>query len=200
MEWTHVSLPGSDGLHGGTMTAWAGGFVAIAWTSASTYGVWLSADGANWRRSLDAKIFYARTITSFGDGLVISGEDTSRLLGTVPASRWSADGQTWEESLAPVDGQNVGLDYATRDGDRLVALGVSNFDPHVACSEGYFPTAPPLMSPTFWVSADGKTWRQAAGSAPLYHQDTSAMASLNGHIVIATSWNNQTTVSIGDVP
>jgi hypothetical protein len=109
--------------------------------------------------------------------------------------------------LVAVNGQNVGFDYATGDGDRIVGLGVSNFDAYVACTGGYFPTAPQLTSPTLWASTDGNTWRQA-GSAPTYDRDQSAMTLFNGRVVIATSkpllingrWSYQTTISIGDAP
>jgi hypothetical protein len=202
-DWKHVSLPESESYSAIAMTAWRGGFAALANKYGKTYGVWLSADGATWSRTADVAAFGASGLMSFGDRLVLVGAAQDARWGMVPASFWSIDGKSWTESRAPVEGYAAMFDTATVVGDRIVAIGSSHVGQAVAEGpESGTPAPSPtiaLVPPTFWVSSDGASWTRAA-EAPAYSPYATCPAAFGGHLVVATAWIGGVMVSVGDLP
>jgi hypothetical protein len=202
-NWTHVGLTGSENYSAIAMTAWRGGFAALADSDSDKgHAVWLSADGLSWRKSADVAAFAASGIVAFGDRLVVVGSAQDSKWGMVPASFWSTDGSSWTEAVAPVQGYAAMFDAATVVGNRLVAIGTSHVGQAADASGAASPAASPtlaLVPPTFWVSSDGSTWRED-GQAPAYSPYMTGVAAYDGHVVVATAWIGGVIVSSGDLP
>jgi hypothetical protein len=203
-DWKHVALPDSEDYSAIAMTAWRGGFAALALSDEpKTCGVWLSADGATWSKAADVAAFAASSLVPLGDRLVIVGAADDAKWGMVPASFWSGDGRSWTESRAPVEGYAAMFDTATVVGDRIVAIGSSHVGQAVAeGADGSSPAPSPtiaLVPPTFWISGDGATWMRSL-EAPAYSPYATNLTTFDGHVVVATAWIGGVMVSVGDLP
>jgi hypothetical protein len=198
--WSHSELSGSGGYQAISMTAWSGGFAALATESGkdSGYGVWLSSDGIAWHKAGTVATFGANSIIALSDRLVVVGSKQDAARGMVPASWSSADGMSWAEAIAPVSGIGATFDAATVVGGSVVAIGVShvgNMQPAGVPS----PSMPALVPPSTWISSDGSTW-QLLGAAPPFWPYMASMTMFDGHVVVATvSGITEVTVSVGDL-
>jgi hypothetical protein len=198
--WTHSDLAGSDGYQAISMTAWSGGFAALASQPGTDagYGVWLSADGIAWRKVESVPTFGANSIIALPGRLVVVGSKQDSALGMAPASWSSADGTSWTESRAPVSGFGAMFDAATVVGSSVVAIGVS----HVGGTDrsgGPNPSSLVLVPPTAWISGDGSTWR-VLGAAPAFQPYMTSVTTFNGRVVVATVTGvAEVTVSVGDL-
>ena len=195
--WTHSDLAGSDGYQAISMTAWSGGFAALASQPGKDagYDVWLSADGIAWRKAGTVATFGANSIIALPARLVVLGAKQDSALGMVPASWSSADGTSWTEAIASVSGIGATFDAATVVGTSVVTIGVS----HVGGTGGPSVSALALVPPTTWVSNDGSTWH-VLGAAPAYSPYTMSMVTFQGRVVLAAvTGAAEVTVSIGDL-
>ncbi|MGA3031016.1 MAG: hypothetical protein ABSE58_09865 [Candidatus Limnocylindrales bacterium] len=198
--WTHTDLAGSDGYSAISMTAWSGGFAALATQPGvdAGYGVWTSPDGIAWDRVRRIAAFGAQAIVALPHRLVVVGSKQDASLGMVPASWSSADGTSWTESAAPVSGFGATFDAATVVGSSVVAIGVSHVGSAVAAGVPS-PSMPALVPPSVWISSDGSAW-QLLGAAPAFQPYLTSMAAFDGHVVVATiSGVAEVTVSVGDL-
>ncbi len=197
--WTHSELAGSDGYSAISMTAWSGGFAALATQPGvdAGYGVWTSPDGIAWDRAGSIAAFGAVAIVALPHRLVVVGSKQDAKLGMVPASWSSVDGTSWTGSAAPVSGFGAMFDAATVVGSSLLAIGVS----HVGSASPAgvpSPSMPALVPPSIWLSNDGSTW-QLLGSAPAFQPYLTSMAAFDGLVVVATNSGADATVSLGDL-
>jgi hypothetical protein len=197
-SWTRVDLPESNGYQARSMTAWGGGFAALAsQPSDPEYAVWTSPDGIAWHRAGNPSAFGAASMVAIPGRLVVVGSRRDAGRGMVPAAWSSVDASSWTESAAPVTGFGATFDAAAVVDGNIVAIGAS----HVAgtdASAGASPSLPPLVPPSAWISTDGSAW-QPLGDIPLYQPYLTSMAAFGGRVVIATSAGPDLTVSIGDL-
>jgi hypothetical protein len=198
--WTHSDLAGSDGYQAISMTAWSGGFAALA-TQPGTdagYGVWTSPDGIAWRKAGSVATFGANSIIALPQRLIVVGAKRDAARGMVPASWSSSDGTSWTEAIAPVSGYGATFDAATVLGNGIVAIGVS----HVATAQaagGPSQSTIELVPPSIWISRDGSTW-QLLGAVPPFQPYLTSMATFDGRVVLATiSGPADVTVSVGEL-
>ena len=200
-NWTRSDLADSDGYQAISMTAWSGGFAALASQPGADagYGVWLSADGVAWHKAGTVATFGAKSIVARSDRLVVVGSKQDATRGMVPASWSSADGGSWAEAVAPVSGIGATFDAVAVVGDSVVAIGMS----HVGgTGEPGGPSATPLalVPPTAWISSDGSSW-QILGDAPAFQPYLTSMAALDRRVVVATvTGTAEVTVSVGNLP
>jgi hypothetical protein len=198
--WTHSELGGSDGYQATSMTAWSGGFAALATEPGKDtgYGVWLSSDGVAWHKAGTVATFGANSIITLSGRLVVVGSKQDAARGMVPASWSSADGGSWAEATAPVSGVGASFDAVAVVGSSVVAIGVS----HVGgTGEPGGPSATPLalVPPTAWFSSEGSTWH-VLGAAPAFQPYQTSMTAFDGHVVVATvTGTAEVTVSVGDL-
>ena len=126
--WTHSDLAGSDGYQATSMTAWSGGFAALATESGkdSGYGVWLSSDGVAWHNAASVPAITALSIMALPRGLVVVGGKQDATRGMAPAAWSSSDGATWSEAIASGTGLAVMFDGAIVVGHSVVAVALSH--------------------------------------------------------------------------
>ena len=200
--WTHSDLAGSDGYQAVSMTAWSGGFAALASQPGTDagYGVWLSADGVVWHRAGSIATFGAVSIMALPQGLIVVGSRQNATLGMVPASWSSADGTTWTEAIAPVNDFGTMFDGAIVVGHSVVAIALS----HVGWSQSgggpsQSPGAPAWVPPSTWISNDGSPW-QLLGAGPAFQSYLSSLTTFDGKVVVASITGvAEVTVSVGDL-
>lgn len=201
--WTHSELAGSDGYQAISMTAWSGGFAALAdqpGTDAG-YGVWLSADGVAWRKAGSVAAIVAISIMALPRGLVVVGDKQDAARGMAPASWSSADGTTWTEATASGTGFGVAFDGAIVVGHSVIAIAVSHVGVGTGSGGGPIesPSLPTWVPPSTWISNDGSPW-QRLGAAPAFQPYMTSMTTFDGHVVVATvSGIAEVTVSVGDL-
>lgn len=201
--WTHSELGGSDGYQATSMTAWSGGFAALATESGkdSGYGVWLSSDGVGWRKAASVPAITAISIMALPRALVVVGGKEDAVRGVAPAAWSSSEGTFWTEAIASGTGQAVMFDGAIVVGHSVVAIALSHMG--VATGTGGSPSQSPglpaSVPPSTWILNDGSTW-QPLGAAPAFWPYWASMTIFNGHIVVATtSGVAEVTVSVGDL-
>jgi hypothetical protein len=201
-NWTAGLLPDSADHAGLSVTAWKRGFAVLASRGdTDATEIWLSSDGATWRKGSHVAPSSRGPIVGFGDRLVVPG----LALGdpALEAAIWSStDGQTWQQSTVPASGVAVAFDDLTVIGNRLIAMGMSHLVLTVDTGQAGAAAATPtdqLMGPTFWGSADGATWRILA-PAPFYQDYAERFLPFGGHLVSATVVLGRAIVSVGDLP
>jgi len=200
--WSQVVLPDSLGYVPRAITAWKGGFAAVAdkevaadWASS----VWTSADGRTWEKAPQELAFSPIAIVALGDRVVTVGARLDSELGMVPASWSSTDGRKWTESTASVRDRATMFDDVAVVGDTLVAIGSSHmYTTDVA--GGPASTTPPMPPESVWISSDGATWRLLAEDSSLnFGFLNTHVASLGGRVVIATQRASAVEVFLGDL-
>lgn len=201
--WSHVDLPESKDYQAIAITAWKGGFAAVANASLGQQGAaWTSTDGRTWEKAPTALAgFGAAAMAAIGDRVVAVGSTPDDVLGMVPASWSSTDGRTWVESTASVRGPAFMFDDVTVVGDILAAIGSSHMGASLQIAGVPESTAPPTPPESVWTSGDGMTWRLLAEDSSLrfgMNPDTH-MASFDGRVVVATRGNNAVEVFSGDM-
>jgi hypothetical protein len=201
--WTHSDLPGSDGYQATSMTAWSGGFAALATESGKDtgYGVWLSSDGVAWHKAASVPAITAISIMALPHGLVVVGGKQDAARGLAPAAWSSSDGATWSESIASGTGQAVMFDGAVVVGHSVVAVALSHMGTGTGTGAGpsQSPVPPTPVPPTTWILNEGSTW-QSLGAAPAFWPYMASMTVFDGHVVVATvSGAAEVTVSVGDL-
>ena len=201
--WMHSDLAGSDGYQAISMTAWSGGFAALATAPGvdSGYGVWLSADGVAWHKAASVATIVAVSIMALPNGLVVVGAKKDAARGMVPASWSSADGAAWTEAIASATSMGVAFDGAIVVGHSVVAIAVSHVSVDSTSGGGpsQSPNMPAWIAPSTWISNDGSTWR-LLGAAPAFQPYMTSMAEFDGRVVVAaTSGIAEVTVSVGDL-
>ena len=201
--WSQIILPDSLGYSPSAITAWKGGFAAIAQKEYvdSAMAVWTSNDGRTWEKApTDLVGLGASAMAALGDRVVAVGAIRDSELGMVPAAWSSTDGRTWTESNAATRGPAVMFDDATVVGDTIVAIGSSHtITADTAGGPGM--TAPPVPSESVWISADGVTWRLLADDSSLsfgLYLNTH-VAGLGGRVVVATQRAGAVEVFLGDL-
>jgi hypothetical protein len=201
--WTYSELSGSDGYQATSMTAWSGGFAALATESGKDtgYGIWLSSDGVAWHKAASVPAITAISIMALPRGLVVVGGKQDAVRGLAPAAWSSSDGATWTEAIASGTGQAVMFDGAIVVGHSVVAIALSHMGVGTGTggSPSQSPSAPVSVPPSTWVLNDGSTW-QPLGAAPAFWPYMASMTIFDGHIVVATvSGVAEVTVSVGDL-
>ncbi len=202
--WGQVVLPDSVGYTPSALTAWKGGFAAVAQkgTGALVSSIWTSTDGRTWEKtSSDLVGFGATAMAALGDRVVAVGSrlDQSVKLGLFPASWSSADGRTWTESSVFTRDPAVMFDDVTAVGGTLVAIGSSHMiSPE---SAGDMTTPPPTPSESVWTSTDGTAWRLLAEvTSPKFgFYLNTHITSLGGRVVVATQSAGAVEVFLGDL-
>jgi hypothetical protein len=201
--WAHSELGGSDGYQAISMTAWSGGFAALATESGkgSGYGVWLSTDGIAWHKAASVPAITAVSIIALPRGLVVVGGKQDAVRGMAPASWSSSDGETWSEAIASATGPAVGFDGAIVVGHSVVAIALSHMGVGTGTGGGpsQSPGLPVSVPPSTWILNDGSTW-QSVGAAPAFWPYMASMTIFDGRVVVATvSGVAEVTVSVGDL-
>ncbi len=215
IAWQHLQLPDASSFNARSVTAWRGGFAALASGGKDNQdAVWLSKDGRVWQRAGDIAQFSTGPILALSDRLVVLGYAETPA-GPAPAAWRSTDGRNWSRSIAPADGVGVMIDGGVVAGNRLVVVGMSHIASSVDDPSFATPTAAPAagtprptptaaptyktLGPTLWASDDAATWR-TAGNAPYYLFYQWDLAFFNGHLVVATRWPGGSVVSVGELP
>jgi hypothetical protein len=202
-SWTHSDLPGSDGYQATSMTAWSGGFAALATEPGKDngYAVWLSSDGLAWHKATSMPAIAALSIMALPRGLVVVGGKQDSVRGMAPASWSSSDGETWSEAIASGAGPAVMFDGAIVVGHSVVAIALSHMGIGTGTGGGssQSPGLPASIPPSTWILNDGSTW-QSVGAAPAFWPYMASMTLFDGHVVVATvSGVAEVTVSVGDL-
>jgi hypothetical protein len=205
-SWRVIVLPDSAGYYPRTITAWQGGFAAVAVyqgvaTAAPTpvaSNVWTSTDGLAWEKaSMQLTGFDATAMAALGNSVVAVGSRSDER-GMSPASWRSTDGRTWVESTAPPTQPATAFsDVAVVDGT-LVAIGVRNTAvPASTPRPGSTPL--PTLPASVWISPDGSTWRLLVADPSLVVGDWlhTHIASLGRRIVVATDVDGGVAVFVG---
>jgi hypothetical protein len=197
-SWARVDLPDSSGYQARSLTAWSGGFAALASQPRDPeYAVWTSQDGVAWRKTGSVPAFSGASILALPGLLVVVGSKPDASLGMVPASWSSADGASWTESTAPVNGYGATFDAAAVVQGGIVAIGAS----HVATADGPAGTGssmPPLVPPSSWISTDGSSWR-SIGDIQVFNPYLTSMAAFGDRVAVATNAGADVIVSLGDL-
>jgi hypothetical protein len=184
--WGRADLPDSADYVPTAVTAWTGGFVAVAdkSTAGSTSSIWTSADGRTWEKApMNLAGFGSDAIAALGDRVVTVGSKPDSKLGIVPASWSSTDGKTWVQATAATRDPAFLFDDVTAVDGTLVAIGSSRMaDPLVAGGA----TAPPTPSEGVWISGDGMTWQLLDEDSSLKLNLNTHIASIGGRVVVAT--------------
>src|ERR1035437_252704 len=201
--WDQLILPDSVGYTPTAVTAWKGGFAAVApkSTGASVSSLWISTDGRVWEKvPADIAGFGATAMAALGDRVVAVGARLDSKLGMMPASWSSTDGRTWTESIASTRDPAVMFDDVTVVGDTLVAIGSSHMIDEQRVL-GVPETTSPTPPESVWTSNDGLTWRLLAEDSSLnfgFYLNTH-VASLGGRVVVATQGASAVKVLLGDL-
>ena len=199
--WDQVILPDSAGYTPSAVTAWKGGFAAVAQksTGALVSSLWTSTDGRTWeKRPSDLAGFWATAMAALGDRVVAVGSRLDSKLGMVPASWSSTDGRTWVESTASVRDRAVTFDDVAVVGGTLVAVGSS----HMVTLQpaGDVTTPPPTPPESIWTSSDGTTWHLLAEvTSPKFGIYLNSITSFGGRVVVATQSAGAVEVLLGDL-
>jgi hypothetical protein len=203
--WSQVVLPDSSGYAPMAITAWEGGFAAIAQSDGLVLSssVWTSADGRTWEKAAQDFVGFGPTaITALGGRVVAVGDylDPQGSVGSLVPTSWSsADGRTWAKATAAARQKATGFGDVTVVGDSLVAIG-ENF-----MGQGWSPvglggptgTPAPAPAANVWVSSDGLTWKLLADDPKLMlglYLNTH-VAALGDRVVLATNGE----VFVGDL-
>jgi len=182
--WSHVDLPEATGYRALAVTAWKGGFAAVADASlGQNPAVWTSVDGRSWQKSPAVLTGFAPTsIVAFKDRVIVLGAGSD---GTDGASWSSVDGRNWVESTALARDPGTYIDAAAVVGDTLVAIGSSHLVDPMIIGAG----EPPMPgSENVWLSKDGITWQllPADSSLPPMSQTDSCLGASGSRVVIIT--------------
>jgi len=201
--WSPVVLPDSLGYVPRAITAWKGGFAAVAdkevaaaWASS----VWTSADGRTWEKAPQELAFSPIAMVALGDRVVTVGARLDSKLGMVPASWSSTDGRKWTESTASARDRATMFDDVAVVGDTLVAFGSSHMM-QTDVAGGPASTTPPMPPESVWISSDGATWRLLAEDSSLnfgFYLNTH-VTGFGGRVVVATQGASAVKVLIGDL-
>src|ERR1035437_8819319 len=201
--WRQVILPNSVSYIPTALTAWKGGFAAVAAknTAESVSSVWTSSDGRTWEKApVDLAGFGSTAMAGLGDRVVAVGARLDSKLGMVPASWSSTDGRTWTESDASTRDPAIMFDDVTVVGEDLVAIGSSRMGASFGPAGVPEITQPPLPAESVWTSGDGKTWRLLAENSALkfgFNLNTH-ITSFRGRVVVATQGGGAVEIFLGD--
>jgi hypothetical protein len=194
--WSQALLPDSADYTPRSITAWKGGFAAVAsGTGTGVSAAWTSTDGRTWVKSATQLThFDATAMSALGDRVVAVGADLSDGGVMVPASWSSNDGRTWVESTASAREPATGFGDVTLAGNTLVAVGRS----FAAYGEGTAPATPPA---SVWISRDGLTWRLLAADPTLTIPQTlhTHLTGFGGRVLLATQGANAVEAFLGDL-
>ncbi|HEX7496392.1 MAG TPA: hypothetical protein VF349_07140, partial [Candidatus Limnocylindrales bacterium] len=197
-SWARVDLPDSSGYQARSLTAWSGGFAALASQAKDPeYALWTSPDGLAWRKAGSVPAFGVASILALAGRLVVVGSKADTSLGMVPASWSSADGASWTESTAPVSGYGAMFDAAAVVQGGIVAIGAS----HVGTTQGLSGASaslPPLVPPSSWISNDGSSWRPT-GDIQVFNPYLTSMTAFGDRVVVATNAGTDVVVSLGEL-
>ena len=170
----NVEDPAPLGLR--EIVAWDHGFAALGWPrnaamddQGRTVPVWLSEDGATWRRSeqpirLPSRTAIAMELAALDGDLLAFGSDGRRLLV------WrSDDGQRWRRlsDRPALDGKGI-----PRDLPYLGVMGAATANGRVVVSGQYGAPGDTAPIGRVWSSRDGRSWRfttpDTPGGWPIY--------------------------------
>ncbi|HEY5487991.1 MAG TPA: sialidase family protein [Candidatus Limnocylindrales bacterium] len=204
-NWSQVVLPDSSGYAPMAVTAWKGGFAAIAQSDGLVLSssIWTSADGRTWEKTTQDFVgFGPLAITALGGRVVAVGDylDPKGSVGSLVPTSWSStDGRTWVKATASARQAATGFGDVTVVGDSLVAIGANYTGQGVVTFGLGGPTAAPVPAPAanVWISSDGLTWRLLADDPKLilgFYLNTH-VAGLGDRVVLATSGE----VFVGDL-
>jgi hypothetical protein len=163
--WSQVVLPDSSGYAPIAVTAWEGGFVAIAQSDglALSSSIWTSADGRNWEKAAQDFVGFGPTgITALGGRVVAVGDylDPQGSVGSLVPTSWSStDGRTWVKATATARQEATGFGDVTVVGDALVAIGANYMGDDLTLRvPSAAPTTAVPWSANVWISQDGTSW------------------------------------------
>jgi len=201
--WDRLILPDSAGYLPTALTAWKGGFAAVAQksTGALVSSLWTSTDGRIWEKvPSDLVGFGATAMAALGDRVVAVGSRLDSELGMAPASWSSTDGRTWVEATASTRDPDIVFDDAAVVDDTIVAVGSSHkIDEQLVA--GVRETMSPAPPESVWTSKDGLAWRLLAEDSSfdfsLYFN--THVAGFGGRVVVATQRAGAVEVFFGDL-